>query len=296
MSLYRDMKDAAKNAGGAKGTIKPREVTAREFVAWAQATNVQIQEMDRMKTKHVIGYAQHLRERVERGEIQVRTAQGRMTDMRAMLRAAGRWQIANNERISNKAVGLDGSSRDGTHRAITEEEYRAAYESALDRDRGMAAALQLQRSAGLRDMEIIKGGRADTLARWERELKTGGKIHVIDGTKADRPRWSEIPDHQRFLEAIQEARQVLEDTGRKFLLPSPGKSLKSTTNKYGNEARAIGLRGEISPHSLRYAYTTDLCQKALEEGNSRREALIRVSHSLGHGDQRGRYVAQVYLR
>lgn len=299
MSLYRDLRSAAHKAGGSGATCAARDVTARDFGRWAKESNVQVQSLDKLKTKHVAEYGRQLAEKVERGDLSIRTAQNRMTHMRGMLREVGRWQVADNERISNAAVGLAGANRDGTHRAIREDEYRAAHESALDRDRGVAAIMALQRSAGLRDLEAVMGGRADTLDRWQRELETHGKINVIDGCKGGptMERWAPIPDPDRFREALNEARQVIEDTGSRFVLQGQKPDdLKSAFHKYGNEARNAGLRGEISPHSLRYAYASEVVAKAEAEGDSRREALIRGSHALGHGDGRGRYVERVYLR
>lgn len=296
MSLYRDLRSAAHNAGGGGATRTARDVTARNFKQWAKENNVQIQSLDKLKTKQISEYGRHLAEKVAQGDLSIRTAQNRMSHIRSMLKEAGRWQVADNDRISNAAVGLAGANRDGKHRAIREDEYQAALKSALARDRGVAAVMALQRYAGLRDLEAIKGGRKDTFDRWERELKIYGKIHVIEGTKGNHPRWSEIPDPDRFREALAEAKQVLKETGERYVLTGEGGTLESAYDKYGNETRAAGLRGEISPHSLRYAYTRDVTEKAVSEGNSRREALIRASHSLGHGDGRGRYVAQVYLK
>lgn len=293
MSLNRDLRSAAFNAGGSDRTRVARDTTARDFANWTKENNVQIQALDKLKTRQISDYGRQLAEKVQIGKLSIRTAQNRMTHLRVMLREAGRWQVADNERINNAAVGLTGACRDGTHRAIREDEFLAAHNAAKA---DVAAIMSLQRSAGLRDLEAIMGSRKDTLTRWERELKIYGKIHVIEGTKGNHPRWSEIPDVERFKNAIAEARKILNETGNKYVLVGKSGTLESAYNRYGNASRKAGLQGEISPHSLRYAYSAEIVEKAKEEGNSEREALIRASLALGHGDGRGRYVKQVYLR
>jgi site-specific recombinase XerD len=293
MSLHRDLLSAAFNAGGSDRTRAARATTARDFTNWAKENNVQVQAIAKLKTKQISEYGQKLYEKVQIGKLSIRTAQNRMTHLRGMLRDAGRWQVADNQRISNAAVGLTGASRYGTHRAIREDEFFAAQRAAKA---DVAAIMSLQRSAGLRDLEAIMGSRRDTLNRWEAELKIHGKIHVIEGTKGNHPRWAEIPDLERFKNALRESKKILNETGNKYVLVGKSGTLKSAYDRYGNSAEKAGLRGEISPHSLRYAYAAEIVEKAKAEGNSQREALIRASHSLGHGDGRGRYIAQVYLK
>ncbi|MDI5050258.1 DNA-binding protein, partial [Salmonella enterica subsp. enterica serovar Montevideo] len=47
-------------------------------------------------------------------------------------------------------------------------------------------------------------------------------------------------------------------------------------------------------HSLRYAWAQDTISHYLAQGFNRKEALAILAMDLGHGDGRGRYVAQVY--
>ncbi len=66
------------------------------------------------------------------------------------------------------------------------------------------------------------------------------------------------------------------------------------------EARSIyhswAFRSGIEPHSARYAFAQDQQRGYIAAGFSPREALIAVSHDLGHGDGRGRWVKSVYMR
>lgn len=68
--------------------------------------------------------------------------------------------------------------------------------------------------------------------------------------------------------------------------------LKSAMKYWHSQASYIGLTGAYSPHSLRYAWA----QEAIRHYLGEKEALALMAMDLGHGDGRGRYVAQVYGR
>uniref|UniRef100_UPI0009ABBE7B integrase domain-containing protein n=1 Tax=Salmonella enterica TaxID=28901 RepID=UPI0009ABBE7B len=70
--------------------------------------------------------------------------------------------------------------------------------------------------------------------------------------------------------------------------------LKSAMDYWHNQAARMGLTGAYSPHSLRYAWAQDTISHYLAQGFNRKEALAILAMDLGHGDGRGRYVAQVY--
>lgn len=74
------------------------------------------------------------------------------------------------------------------------------------------------------------------------------------------------------------------------------KDYKTALNQLKNDYRASGMTGELSSHSLRYAWSQEQYQTYKTEGMSDREARAELSQDLGHGDGRGRYVAMVYLR
>lgn len=61
-----------------------------------------------------------------------------------------------------------------------------------------------------------------------------------------------------------------------------------------NKAIKVGLKGEFSPHSLRYAWAQDAIRHYLAQGFSEKESLALTATDLGHGDGRGRWVKQVY--
>lgn len=70
--------------------------------------------------------------------------------------------------------------------------------------------------------------------------------------------------------------------------------LKSAMKYWHSQALYIGLTGAYSPHSLRYAWAQEAICHYLAQGFSEKEALALTAMDLGHGDGRGRYVAQVY--
>jgi hypothetical protein len=73
--------------------------------------------------------------------------------------------------------------------------------------------------------------------------------------------------------------------------------LKSAMDYWHNQAMRMDLTGAYSPHSLRYAWAQNAIHLYLAQGFSRKETLAMVAMvamDLGHGDGRGRYVAQVY--
>lgn len=63
-----------------------------------------------------------------------------------------------------------------------------------------------------------------------------------------------------------------------------------------NQTARLGLKGEIAPHSQRYAFTHDLVDYYLSKDYTDEEALVMTSMGLGHGDSQGRYIEGVYKK
>lgn len=57
---------------------------------------------------------------------------------------------------------------------------------------------------------------------------------------------------------------------------------------------AVDIKEQLSPYSLRYAFTYDAVTYYQNQGFTRQEALAQASIDLGHGELRGRYVENVY--
>ncbi|HED2544462.1 integrase domain-containing protein [Raoultella planticola] len=287
--LEQEMKRLAQQAGGSHKTVHDRIKLAQRFCErLVVAQNVQIRRMDQLKARHIEGY---IRERLAQGMTK-RSLQNEMAAIRNLLKQAGRDRLAQSERLNNRSLGLSGASRNGTRQAITPEHYRHALETARAKDAGLAAALELSRLMGLRSQEAVQSARS--LKTWQQALDRGeSRLTVVFGTKGGRPRETVILDTGAVRKALDNANAVAESRhGR--LIDKP--DLKSAMKYWHSQASRIGLTGVYSPHSLRYAWAQDAIRHYLAQGFSEKEALAMTAMDLGHGDGRGRYVAQVYGR
>ena len=145
---------------------------------------------------------------------------------------------------------------------------------------------------GLRSQEAVQS--AQSLRTWKQSLERGEpRLTVVFGTKGGRPRETVILDAVAVRKALDNALVVAEDRhGR--LIDKP--DLKSEMKYWQSQASRLGLTGTYSPHSLRYAWAQDAIRHYQTQGFCEKEALAMTAMDLGHGDGRGRYVAQVYGR
>ncbi|MGH8073981.1 MAG: integrase domain-containing protein [Lysobacter sp.] len=281
-------RSAAKTAGGAHLTKQARLGTLSKLFGHLQGHGFQVSGMDCVREKHIAHY--FLTRRSE--GVSVRTLQNEAAHIRGAMRAVGRLQAAKSRTISNKALGIEGSSRAGTKTAATDEQYQAAIAKASELDAGLAAALKLQRTLGLRGAESVRCG--PSLATWERQLSAGEGAAVIFGTKGGRNRVSNPAGRALALAAVREAKAVSDSRGGR-LMDSP--TLLAAMTSYRNAMhRNVTPASGICGHALRYAYAGDRMACYLAEGFSEAEARAKTSIDLGHGDGRGTYVARVYLR
>lgn len=288
-ALGKQLTQLARQAAGSFKTVADRMKMAERFASHLQdRLNIQIRAADQIKSRHVESYIQH---RLAEG-IGLRTLQNEMAALRGILRSADREGLADSERISNAALGLSGASREGTKAPMPDDQYRAAVEAAMGRDKGVASCLQLSRSLGLRAEEAVQSVKS--LVTWQKQIDAGrNSVTVIFGTKGGRPRETAIHDRQAVAAAVRFALDVAAEQGGR-LIDRP--DLKSAMDRFHNEARAVGLTGKHSPHSLRYAYACDAVRSYQEHGYSKSEALALTSADLGHGDGRGHYIAHVYTK
>ncbi|QTF09688.1 DNA-binding protein [Brenneria izadpanahii] len=287
--LEQKMKTLARQAGGSHKTVHDRIRLAQRFCGrLVVAQNVQIRRVGQLKARHIESY---VRERLEQG-ITKRSLQNEMAALRCLLKQSGRDRLAASERLSNKSLGLSGASRNGTRQAITAEHYQQVLETARAKDAGMAAALELSRLMGLRSQEAVQC--AQSLRTWKQALERGeSRLTIVFGTKGGRPRETIILDAGAVRKALENALAVAESRNGR-LIDKP--DLKSAMKYWHGQASRIGLTGAYSPHSLRYAWAQDAIRYYLAQGFSEKEALALTAMDLGHGDGRGRYVAQVYGR
>lgn len=286
-SLVQEMTRLAKQAGGSHKTVHDRIALAQRFgERLTGEQNVQIRRVEHLKTRHIQRY---IRERLVQG-IARRSLQNEMAAIRSLLKQAGRDRLADSEQLSNRALGLSGASRHGTRLAVTSEYYRDVLEVARAKDPGLAAVVELARVMGLRSQEAVQS--VQSLRTWQTALAQGdARLTVVFGTKGGRSRETVILDTDAVRKALDNAIAIAESRHNR-LIDKP--DLKSAMKYWHSQATRIGLTGVYSPHSLRYAWAQDAILHYLAQGFSEREALALTAMDLGHGDGRGRYVAQVY--
>lgn len=286
MGLQDDLRGLGRKAGGSHLTKEARERHLREFARWCRENNFQIQRADQIKEKHIRGYMDSLRDKNSE-----RTRQNKLSALRVVIAETGKTKFADG--IKTRAMGVQQASRNGTKRAMTEQEYRDALGRVEAYDKGVAAAVALCRALGLRRTEAVMAD-AKTLERWAVRIEKGRDIEVFRGTKGGRHRQTMYPDQNRAKEAVSRALLVAKENGG-YLIKVKG-GLKESVKRMENVSARSGLKGKTSLHSLRYAFACERLDQLIGEGYSRREAATIVSEDLGHGDGRGAYIEQVYSR
>ena len=187
--LSSEMKALAKKAGGSFKTVNDRIHITKRFSEHLRALNIQIQRVEQIKVRHIECY---IEERLEQ-DIGLRTLQNDMAALQAVLRQAGRRQVVEHPRLTNKALGVSGASRNGTRRAITPEHYQQVMEKARTEDAGLAAALEIARLMGLRSQEAVQSSQS--LKTWLKAIERGeNRLKVVFGTKGGRPRYTTVLD------------------------------------------------------------------------------------------------------
>lgn len=244
------------------GAVEPTSITARQLKGFAAA-------------------------RIERG-IGTRSIQNEMSHVRRALAGVGRASFAQ-DRCSNKELDVPAASRIGTGKVVNPDVLQRALKLAPADTR---ALIELSRSLGLREREAIMAG--NSLREWARALAGGHPIIVRDGTKGGRARSVVLAPggQERGLQAVKSALAILRQ--QKQLVVS--KSLKSAVEQHSDRLARLGLKGENSCHSLRRAFAMEQYWQYLAQGCSEKVSLSRTSNDLGHGDGRGRWVFNNYIR
>ena len=267
--LSSEMKALAKKAGGSFKTVNDRIHITKRFSEHLRALNIQIQRVEQIRVRHIECY---IEERLEQ-DIGLRTLQNDMAALQAVLRQAGRRQVVEHPRLTNKALGVS-----------------QVMEKARAEDAGLAAALEIARLMGLRSQEAVQSSLS--LKTWLKAIERGeNRLKVVFGTKGGRPRHTTALDTGAVRKALEKALIVAEQhNGR--LIDKP--DLKMALESWHKQVIKVGLKGEFSPHSLRYAWAQDAIRHYLAQGFSEKESLALTATDLGHGDGRGRWVKQVY--
>jgi site-specific recombinase XerD len=291
--LQADLQRIGYLLGGSHGTQESRGGTFKTFARVMRELNYGIRSAAQIGGKHLQAFVRYR----QASGIANRTLANEMSHLRAVLEHAGKQALARNPAYSNRSLGIGRGSRTGTKAPLSDTQIRAFQERMERLGRpDIGAILELQRALGLREMEAIRAGRSDTLLRWLRELAEHGCVRVIEGTKGGRLREVHPADVGRARAAVQRAYDVLEASGRRFLLTRANgdetTGLKQAAGVYRNICHRAGLQS----HAARYAFAAERIQAYLSAGYSEREARVATSLDLGHGDGRGRYVASVYVR
>jgi hypothetical protein len=220
------------------------------------------------------------------------TTRNRSTELRVTLWRSGR----NVDQITNKMFGLTRRCRDGKKRPPTRKELEKAYRLARAMHEGFYLLLRLQELLGLRRIEVLRS--ACDLDRWLRLLLDGAHaLPLRSGGKGGRRRRFRILEHRRT-ETVAILQQAVAycraHDGR--LIEGRRKNLESAKHSLAARYRAVGLKGEISGHSLRYLYACELATSEIERGVDECEVLLGVAAVLGHGPlTRARFTLRTYL-
>lgn len=283
-----EIKAVVKAAGGSTLT---RESRSANLTATANdlrlGLNIQIKSFSGLRTQHLKDLVTHWNSEGQ----STRTIQNKLAHLRAALRGVGREKFAADPRNSNAALGASGGSRSGTHTIPSE---KALEERISSLPEPFKAGARLQQALGLRAQEAVQSNQS--LRSWEKQIQAGRPVKVLHGTKGGRPRDVSLlgqASKDRALAAVREAIRVADKQDGKLI---PSTSLEGANRAYQRAMNGVGFKGSEASHSLRYQFAREQFAKYLEALGDKKEALAALSMDLGHGDGRGRYCEQVYLR
>jgi site-specific recombinase XerC len=229
-----------------------------------------------------------VKERLDDG-ISARSIQNQMSHIRRALHTVGRSDFADST-CSNKELGVPSGTRIGSGKVVDPEIYAGAVTAAAPDTR---AWIEAMKELGLRQRELVRAG--PSLQQWERQLEKGQPITLHDGSKGGRSRQICIPPERRdsALAAVRDLKEVAEAQGGRVV---DSATLESACKQVGDRLAAVGLAGKNAGHSLRRDFAMQQYKHYTREGFSEKEALAMTSADLGHGDGRGRWVYNNYIR
>ncbi|MDY7539967.1 integrase domain-containing protein [Undibacterium sp. RTI2.2] len=221
--------------------------------------------------------------------VQNRTIQNEMSIIRRALRAVNRDDFADVV-CHNKKIGVPAGSRIGVGKIIEEIILKNAIDNA---NPDTLILIKLQQLIGLRIKEAVCAG--DSLKDWQRSLGLDQQsITVRDGTKGGRVRSVFIQPNrtEELKQVIQEALIIIKKQGRLVV----SKNLKSALTRHSLALAKLEIKHENSSHSIRRLFAFNQYNYYLQIGYDKKMALIRTSNDLGHGNSRGRWVFNNYIR
>ncbi|WP_311950442.1 integrase domain-containing protein [Halomonas piscis] len=236
-------------------------------------------------------YAEHVRERVEAGELSISTAQNHISTVNTTFSALRSDKYVNMS--PSEHVGNRSNIRQAAPAGLNQDRVTAS--AAALREAGLhraAAVLMLANAFGVRREEAIKAN----LDRWSREARNGA-VNVIDGTKGGRDAERRIQVGEVQKQALKHAMSI-RPAGSRNLIASRESYSQLAIQRSGeiNQSRAVlkqhGLPGY---HDLRAAFA---CQRyeqitgspaPVVDGGRQiskaqdRKARSIISGELGHG-------------
>ncbi len=277
---------------GAHLTHQARMSTFSVFAGIMRELGFGIRSAKQIGERHLKAFIEH---RTAAG-IKARTQAKQMSHLCAVLKHIGKQGFVASPACGNKALGVAQGSRVGTKSAMTHDVLTALQVVMMLLGRaGAGETMAFQLALGLRLAEAVRAGQAETLRRWKRELEERGYIPVIDGTKGGHWRHVRPADVDRALLAIREAIAVLESTGQTYLVARADGSTTANLRQAEKIYSDLCSRAGVQSHSVRYAFAQERIRAYRgKQGYSRREARAATSLDLGHGVDRGRYIASVY--
>lgn len=259
-TTFRQLGDVAKK--GRWGNVDPSNLTFKQFKAYIASRE---------------------------GKVTERTVQNEAAHIRRALRGAGRADFVQ-EKCGSKAIGVPEASRIGRGKVIDLVVLQIAMGKARPDTR---AIILLSHAIGLRGREAVQC--KESLAEWKRAIAAGQPVYVRYGTKGGRDRSVYLCPEKAAaaavavdaaLEVLKKQTNLVDSTNLKAALATNHKRLKK-----------IGIDGENSLHSLRRSFGMTQYDHYREDLQlTDKVALQRLSNDLGHGDGRGRWVFNCYLR
>lgn len=225
------------------------------------------------------------------GKVTARTLQNEASHVRRALRSVGRGEFAA-VTCASERLGVPRSSRIGTRTAVHSNVYETALAQAREDTK---AILRLEHAIGLRHREAVQVDKS-LLLEWKRAIENGQPLYVREkGPKGGRPRFVRLsPSKARdAVPAIDAAIKVLET--QEFLCDSV--NLKAALGTNHERMQKIGIAGDDAQQSIRINFSVEQydyyrCELQMPE----KEAWATVCNDLGHGDKRGRWAYNCYLK
>jgi len=274
-----------RHAKGASLTRARASSTWRALAKFAKEKKM-ILSPEKMTSKQLMRFVEY---RIEAG-ISARSIQNEVSHIRRSLEGSGR-DLGDLKDKTNNWSGHRLKVPVGSRIGGKPPADKAAVELVTRED--IRAAFALQGVIGLRMREAVQSG--PSLRGWERELVQasnlgrGAFLRVTEGTKGGRPRSVCVAPDQiaDVLKAVKDASGQVID-GRLI----QAQSLAAAARACERAALAAGFE----THGLRRAWAVEQFARYVQNGFDRSQALKLLSNDLGHGDGRGRWVENNYLR